>query len=114
VESDPRCRAHVYRNLDAPNTLLGLSFPAEWSGVLAAGWAGATLGAPNLGAAAGIGIYLLLRIVGHGRPEGHIHHWLLWRARRMRTGGTVSAAARARSPRFPFGQRERRDGGSAR
>ncbi len=103
-------QASVYRNLDAPNTFLGLAFPMEWLAVLAAGWVGTALGAPNVGAVAALAIYLVLRIAGHGRPEGHLQHWLQWRIRQAWTCGRLSAAARARTPRFPFGPYEWRDG----
>ena len=102
-------RAPVYRNLDSRSTFLGLAFPAEWMGVLGAGWLGTALGAPNLGGAAGVGLYLILRIAGYGRPEGHLQHWIMWRVRRARAGGRLSASARAPVPRFPFGGCEWRD-----
>lgn len=102
-------RAPVYRNLEARSTFLGLAFPTEWMGVLAAGWLGTTLGAPNVGAGAGLALYLVLRIAGHGRPEGHLQHWILWKARQLRTRGRLSAAARALAPRFPHGGYEWRD-----
>ena len=101
--------APVYRHLDAPNTFLGLAFPMEWLTVLGAGWAGTALGAPNVGAGAALAIYLVIRVAGQGRPEGHLQHWLQWRVRRVVGAGRVSAAARARSPRFPFGGYEWRD-----
>jgi len=101
--------APVYRNLDAPSTFLGLAFPMEWLAVLGAGWVGTTLGAPNVGAGAALAIYLVIRIAGHGRPEGHLQHWLMWRIRQARAGGRLSAAARSCSPRFPHGAYEWRD-----
>ena len=102
-------RATVYRHLDAPSTFLGLAFPMEWLAVLGAGWAGTMFGAPNVGAGLALGIYLVLRIAAHGRPEGHVQHWLLWQVRQARYHGRVSAAARGRAPRFPFGAYEWRD-----
>jgi hypothetical protein len=102
--------APVYRHLDAPSTFLGLAFPMEWLAVLGAGWVGTALGAPNVGAAAALGIYLVIRIAGHGRAEGHLQHWLQWRVRQAVSVGRLSAAARARSPRFPFGPYLWRDG----
>ena len=101
--------APVYRNLDAPNTFLGLAFPMEWLAVLGAGWAGTVLGAPNVGGGAALAIYLVLRLAGRGQAEGHLQQWLLWRMRQAQSGGRLSAAARARTPRFPFGPYEWRD-----
>ncbi len=105
-------RAPVYRNLDARSTFLGLAFPTEWMGVLVAGWLGTMLGAPNTGAGAGLALYLVLRIAGYGRPEAHLQHWLLWKLRRVRARGWLSAAARAPVPRFPFGGYEWQDTGA--
>ena len=102
-------RAPVYRNLEASNTLLGLAFPAEWGGVLSIGFVGALSGAPNLGAAAALGLYALLRLVGRSRPEGYLQQSVLWLARRIWTGGAASAAARTATPRFPFGRHDWRD-----
>ncbi len=96
-------RAPVYRNLDARSTFLGLAFPAEWMGVLGAGWLGSAAGAPNVGAGAALAIYLVLRVAGYGKPEGHLQHWLQWWLRQARTGGRLSAAARGPVPRFPQG-----------
>lgn len=102
-------RAPVYRNLEARSTFLGLAFPTEWMAVLAVGWVGTALGAPNVGAAAGASLYLILRIAGYGRAEGHLQHWLMWKVRQWRSGGRLSAAARAPAPRFPFGRYEWRE-----
>jgi hypothetical protein len=101
--------APVYRHLDSRSTFLGLAFPMEWVGVLGAAWLGTALGAPNVGAGAGGALFLILRIAGAGKPEGHIQHWVLWRIRQARSGGRLCAAARARAPRFPFGPYEWRD-----
>lgn len=101
-------RAPVYRNLEAPSSLLGLSFPSGWLGVLCTGWTGTALGAPNLGALAAIGTYVALRVAGRGRPEGYLRDAVLWKARRVRSDGFQSAAARAPCPGFPFGGEARR------
>jgi hypothetical protein len=93
--------APVYRHLDAPSTFLGLAFPMEWLAVLGAGWLGTALGAPNVGAAVALAIYLVIRISARGRPEGHLQHLLQWWVRRAISAGRLSAAARARTPRFP-------------
>ncbi len=95
--------APVYRHLDAPSTFLGLAFPMEWLPVLGAGWLGTAVGAPNVGAGAAVAIYLVIRVAGHGRPEGHLQHWLQWRVRQAVGGGRLAAGARTRCPRFPFG-----------
>jgi hypothetical protein len=102
-------RARVYRNLDSRSTFLGLVFPTEWMAVLGAGWVGTALGAPNVGAAAGLAIYLVLRIAGYGKPEGHLQHAIAWRLRQRGASSRLSAAARARVPRFPFGGYEWRE-----
>jgi hypothetical protein len=102
-------RAPVYRNLESRSTFLGLVFPTEWIAVLGAGWLGTAVGAPNIGAATGVAIYLVIRIATYGRPEGHLQHWLTWRLRQRGTSGRLSAAARAPIPRFPFGPYDWRD-----
>ena len=101
-------QAPVYRSLEARSTLLGLAFPMEWMAVLLAGWMGTAVGAPNVGAGCGFGIYVLIRLVGYGHAEGHLQHWLLWRMRQARTRGRLSAGARLQRPRFPFGEYGRR------
>ncbi len=58
---------------------------------------------------AALALYLVLRIGGHGRPEGHLQHWLQWRVRQAQAGGRLSAAARARTLRLPFGPYDWRD-----
>ena len=102
-------RAPVYRHLDAKSSLFGLAFPSEWTVVLCAAWLGSTLGAPNGGAAAGLAIYLVLRVFVHGRPDGHLRHWIAWRILQATARGRLSAAARAPSPRFPWASYEWRD-----
>ncbi len=101
--------APVYRHLDAPSTFLGLAFPTEWLAVLGAGWLGTALGAPNVGAGAALGIYSVIRVAAHGRPEGHLQHWAQGRVRQSVLGGRLSMAARSRAPRFPFCGYEWRD-----
>lgn len=95
--------APVYRHLDARSTFLGLAFPMEWLAVLGAGWLGTAAGAPNVGAAVALAIYLVIRISARGRPEGHLQHLLQWRVRQAIASGRLSAAARGRAPRFPHG-----------
>ena len=58
---------------------------------------------PNTAAlAAAIG-YATLPLAGQGQAESFLEHALLWRVRQGQSGGRLSAAARARTPAFPFG-----------
>ena len=50
-----------------------------------------------------------LRALGYGRAPGFLQHWVSWRARQVLSGGRLSAAARGRAPRFPFGPYQDRD-----
>ena len=98
--------APVYRSLEARSTVLGLAFPAEFTIVLSAWWAGMLL----LGAFSGLGVaavvYAAVRALSYGRAEGFVQHWLQWRARQALYAGRLAAAARvpsSRARRFPFG-----------
>ena len=93
-------RAAVYRYLDAKNALFGLAL-GEALVLLSIAWP-ALLALPPLGAAMTvIGTYLAIRFVGRGRADGFLQHFAAWHLRRAITGGHLSAAARARAPRFP-------------
>ena len=94
-------RAPVYRHLDTRSGLLGLS-AVEWGPVLLVFWFGMASERPNLGLAGAIALYLALAAATRGRPDAFLQHWLLWHLRQRTCDGRLSAAARARTPRFPF------------
>jgi hypothetical protein len=101
--------APTYRNLDARTTVLGLAFPGELVLVMAVFWAGMLLLPPAAGAAVSGAAYLAVRLVGRGKPPGHFQHLVVRKVRAAASGGRLSAAARARVPRFPFSPYEGRD-----
>ena len=99
--------APVYRSLEARSTVLGLAFPAEFSIVLCAWWAGMLLLGAFPGLALALGTYVLVRALNYGRAEGFVQHWLQWKLRRSLYAGRLSAGARvapSRTKRFPFGE----------
>ncbi len=96
-------RAPVYRHLDTKATFLGLSFPAEWALVLSLVALGSVVDRPFIGMLGAVGMYVFLRLVGYGRPENFLQHWVLFRIRAAYTRGRFSGSARADIPRFPFG-----------
>jgi len=49
---------------------------------------------------------------GFRKPPGFVQHWVNWQVRRSWGGGRLSAAARARTPRFPFATYDYRHGTS--
>ena len=102
-------RAPVYRNAEARSTLLGLSFPTEVLLVLAVFWASMLSLDPTLAALTTLTFYVALRVVSYGRAEAFVQHWVNWRLRQAVSGGRLSAAARCRTPRFPFGRYQSRD-----
>ena len=93
--------APVYRHLDTKPSLLGLQFPGEWVFVIVPLPFGFAFKQVLLAFALALTIYGVFRVASHGKPDGHIYHWLLFRIR-QRTGGVFSAAARAQQPRFPY------------
>jgi hypothetical protein len=98
--------APVYRSLEARSTVLGLAFPAEFTIVLCAWWAGMLLVGAFAGLATAAASYVLVRTLNYGRAEGHVQHWLQWRVRCALYGGRLSAAARiapSRARGIPFG-----------
>ncbi len=107
-------RAPVYRHLDTKATFLGLSFPTEWALVLSLVALGSVVDRPFVGMVASLGMYVFLRLVGYGRPENFLQHWVLFRMRSAYSGGRFSGAARAKIPRFPFGAYHSRDAASRR
>lgn len=96
-------RAPVYRHLDTKASFLGLSFPAEWALVLSLVALGSVVDRPFIGMLAAVVMYVFLRLVGYGRPENFLQHWVLFRIRAAYSHGRFSGAARADIPRFPFG-----------
>jgi hypothetical protein len=99
--------APVYRSLEARSTVLGLAFPAEFSIVLCAWWAGMLLLGAFPGLALALGTYVLVRALNYGRAEGFVQHWLQWKLRRSLYAARLSAGARvahSRTRRFPFGK----------
>ena len=102
-------RAPVYRFVDAGNTLLGLAFPGEALVFLGAAWPAMLALPPSLAAAALVAAYLGIRLVGRGRPEAFVQHWLWWQVRQLRGGGRLSATARACTPPFRLAPMQWRD-----
>ena len=99
-------RAPVYRSLEGRNTVLGLTFPTEFTLVLAAWWAGMIAAGTAIGSAFAIATYVLVRVANYGRAEGFVQHLLQFKLRRAVSGGRLGAAARVgpgRAPRFPHG-----------
>ena len=94
-------RAPVFRNIETRNKLLGLTFPFEVVFVLVVFYATVRV-SPLACAATTLGAYVAVRVVNYGRAPGFLQHWVVWQVRRARTAGLLSAAARARCPRFPF------------
>jgi len=92
--------APVYRNAEASQTFLGLGFPAEFLVWLASAWPALLFLEGVWTMASIVGTYVALRLATHGRPPQFAQHALNWHARRRLHGGRLSAAARARQPRF--------------
>jgi len=101
-------RAPVYRYLDAKNALFGLAL-GEAFALLTVAWP-AMLGLPPLGAAGVVlGAYVALRLVGRGRAENFVQHWVAWQSRRLLASGHLSPAVRACAPRFRHAPLQFRD-----
>src|SRR5438105_8657274 len=103
-------RAPVFRNIETRNTLLGLTFPFEVVFVLVVFYTTVRI-SPLSCAATTVVAYVAVRVVNYGRAPGFLQHWVVWQVRRARTAGLLSAAARARCPRFPFPPHHYRDAG---
>lgn len=98
-------RATVYRDIELRETLLGLAFPSEVMIVALVAYGGVGLfddGRITLGLTALC--YAGLRAATHGKPPGHVMHWLSWQWRRLH-GGRLCAATRARHPPFLHARR---------
>jgi hypothetical protein len=101
--------APVYRNVEARSTVLGLAFPTETLTVLSAFWGAILTLPPSIAALVTVAVYALVRLASLGRAPAFFQHWLAWRVRQALTEGRLSAVARSRIPRFPFGPYEIRD-----
>ena len=101
-------RAPVFRNIETRNTLLGLTFPFEVVFVLVVFYTTVRV-SPLACVATTVFAYVAVRVVNYGRAPGFLQHWVVWQARRARTAGLLSAAARTRCPRFPFAPHHFRD-----
>jgi hypothetical protein len=94
-------RAPVFRDIESKETLFGLAFPSEVLLVVAVAYGGVSFiedGRVTL--AMTVATYVGLRAATHGKPPGHLMHWLAWQWRRLH-GGRLCAATRARQPSFP-------------
>ena len=94
--------APVYRNAEAESRFLGLGFPFETLLVLGTFWPAMLLG-PTAGMVLTSAAYVGIRVVTYGRPDSFVQHYVMQRARRALYRGRLSAAARSRTPSFPFG-----------
>ncbi len=95
-------RAPVYRNIEAKNAVLGLVFPTEVLIVMSVFWATMLTMPPTPAAVLTLAVYAGVRLCNYCRAPAFLQHWVFWKVRQMLTGGRLSAAARARVPRFPF------------
>ena len=102
-------RAPVYRNIDASSTFLGLAFPTEALVMMGLGSLAVLILPPLFSALSTLAAYGGIRLVNRGRAPAFVQHFIAWKARQLRARGYLSAAARARSPKFPFGPYEYRD-----
>ena len=99
--------APVYRSLEARSTVLGLTFPSEFTIVLCAWWAGMLGIGAFWGAGFAAATYVAVRALNYGRADGFVQHWLHWQVRRALFDGRASAVARVapgRVRRFPFAE----------
>jgi len=96
-------RAPVYRNVEAKNTIAGVSMTGF---ILLLGCAYPFIASLPPGSAilAMSVVYVLMRVAGHGRPAMFWQHFFVWKMRECIAGRRLSAAARASTPRFPFDQ----------
>jgi hypothetical protein len=99
----------VYRNIEATSTVLGLAFPTEALVMMTLGSAAVLLLPPLLSAISALTTYATIRLINRGRAAAFVQHFIAWKIRQLRTGGNLSAAARSRCSKFPFGPYEFRD-----
>jgi hypothetical protein len=94
-------RAPVYRHIESASTLGGLGL-----GGFIALLGFAFLAIQSLDGLTAVvciaGLYVAMRLAMVGRPPGYWQHRVVWELRRRVAAGRLSAAARARSPAFPF------------
>ncbi len=103
--------APTYRNLDTASTLLGLSFPTEALLVLAGFWGSMLTLPPGLALLVTLALYVGGRIVAYGRAPLFLQHALMFQLRQHLYVGSLSAAARSRTPQFPYAALQSRDAG---
>ncbi len=102
-------RAPVYRNIEATSTVLGLAFPTEALVMMAFGSLAVLILPPLFSAISSLAVYAAIRLVNRGRAPAFVQHFIAWKARQLLSRGHLSAAARARCPKFPFGIYQFRD-----
>ncbi len=94
-------RAPVCRNVEARNSIAGVSMTG-FVVLLACAYPLIALLPPAPAILAMAGAYVSVRVAGHGRPPLFWQHFIVWQVRRRIADGRLSAAARARTPEFPF------------
>jgi hypothetical protein len=102
-------RAPVYRNIETTSTVLGLAFPTEALVMMALGSLAVLLLPPLLSAITTLSTYASIRLINRGRAPAFVQHYVAWKVRQLRAQGNLSAAARVRCPKLPFGPYEFRD-----
>lgn len=107
-----RRSAPVYRHLESRQTLLGLEVPVEFFSFFGVVYLVLPLLPAGKAALVLIAVYAAFRLARRGRPPLYLVHYLQWQMRRALGGGWLSAAARARQPRFPHAQLAWRDAAS--
>lgn len=60
-----------------------------------------------------IGTYVGIRVINAGKAPGFVQHWIMYQVCQVQSDGRMSAAARARTPPYPFGEKAWRDRGFA-
>ncbi len=102
-------RAPVYRNIEATSTVLGLAFPTEALVMMAFGSLAVLILPPLLSAITTLTAYAAIRLINRGRAPAFVQHFIAWKVRQLQARGHLSAAARGRCPKLPFGPYEFRD-----
>ena len=101
-------RAPVYRHVEGRSTIAGLGLNGFISMLAVA--LGAIQLLPTASSLVAItGTYAALRLAADGKPPLFWQHLAIWKVRQLATGGRLSAAARCRSPQYPFGPYQSRD-----